>query len=263
MSATDDVRTLGRSRLSFATQADLDEFVETLDAFENGRLGPGPVAGVPPGARPVRPAAGRPAHDPREDPAGHPQRRAARRAGRVAERYSRGFGHITTRQNIQFHFVQLHDAERAFERLAADGPDDARGVRQLGAQHHRVPVRRDRGRRGVRRHAVRRGADALLPAPSAVGVAAAQVQDRLRRLRRGPRLHRHQRHRLARRGAAGRRPARAGLPRARRRRHRDDVAGRRRCCSTSCRLARCSTSPRRSCACSIAWATTSTSTRTG
>jgi sulfite reductase (NADPH) hemoprotein beta-component len=25
----------------------------------------------------------------------------------VAERYSRGFGHITTRQNIQFHFVQL------------------------------------------------------------------------------------------------------------------------------------------------------------
>ena len=40
MSATDDVRTLGRSRLSFATQADLDEFVQTLDAFENGRLGP-------------------------------------------------------------------------------------------------------------------------------------------------------------------------------------------------------------------------------
>ena len=31
----------------------------------------------------------------------------------VAERYSRGFGHITTRQNIQFHFVQLHDVEAA------------------------------------------------------------------------------------------------------------------------------------------------------
>ena len=40
MSATDDVRVLGRSRLAFSTQADLDEFVETLDAFENGRLGP-------------------------------------------------------------------------------------------------------------------------------------------------------------------------------------------------------------------------------
>ncbi|HET6916673.1 MAG TPA: hypothetical protein VFH56_11345, partial [Acidimicrobiales bacterium] len=27
--------------------------------------------------------------------------------GSIAERYSRGWGHITTRQNIQFHFVQL------------------------------------------------------------------------------------------------------------------------------------------------------------
>ena len=41
------------------------------------------------------------------------------------------------------------------------GPDDARGVRQLGAQHHRVPVRRRRRRRALRRDAVRRGADAL------------------------------------------------------------------------------------------------------
>lgn len=29
----------------------------------------------------------------------------------VAEIYSRGFGHITTPQNIQFHFVKLHDVE--------------------------------------------------------------------------------------------------------------------------------------------------------
>src|SRR5260221_9964790 len=39
----------------------------------------------------------------------------------VAERYSRGFGHITTRQNIQFHFVKLHDAEHAMHRLADAG----------------------------------------------------------------------------------------------------------------------------------------------
>jgi sulfite reductase (NADPH) hemoprotein beta-component len=39
----------------------------------------------------------------------------------VAERYSRGFGHITTRQNVQFHFVKLHDAEPAMRRLAAAG----------------------------------------------------------------------------------------------------------------------------------------------
>jgi sulfite reductase beta subunit-like hemoprotein len=39
----------------------------------------------------------------------------------VGERYSRGFGHITTRQNVQFHFVKLHDAEPAMRRLADAG----------------------------------------------------------------------------------------------------------------------------------------------
>src|SRR5437899_8354081 len=39
----------------------------------------------------------------------------------VGERYSRGFGHITTRQNVQFHFVKLHDVEPALRRLAEDG----------------------------------------------------------------------------------------------------------------------------------------------
>jgi sulfite reductase (NADPH) hemoprotein beta-component len=39
----------------------------------------------------------------------------------VAERYSRGFGHITTRQNMQFHFVRLHDVELAMRRLADAG----------------------------------------------------------------------------------------------------------------------------------------------
>src|SRR5205085_3800598 len=39
-SAVDDSRTLGRSRLSFASEADIDEFVETLRKFESGELGP-------------------------------------------------------------------------------------------------------------------------------------------------------------------------------------------------------------------------------
>src|SRR6185295_4112132 len=39
----------------------------------------------------------------------------------VGEKYSRGFGHITTRQNVQFHFVKLHDVEHAMHRLAAAG----------------------------------------------------------------------------------------------------------------------------------------------
>jgi sulfite reductase beta subunit-like hemoprotein len=39
----------------------------------------------------------------------------------VGEQYSRGFGHITTRQNVQFHFVKLHDVEPAMRRLADAG----------------------------------------------------------------------------------------------------------------------------------------------
>ncbi|MCU0271225.1 MAG: nitrite/sulfite reductase [Acidimicrobiales bacterium] len=39
----------------------------------------------------------------------------------IAERYSRGWGHITTRQNIQFHFVQLTDVPQVMRDLASVG----------------------------------------------------------------------------------------------------------------------------------------------
>ena len=39
----------------------------------------------------------------------------------MGEQYSRGFGHITTRQNVQFHFVKLHDVEPAMRQLAEAG----------------------------------------------------------------------------------------------------------------------------------------------
>jgi sulfite reductase beta subunit-like hemoprotein len=41
--------------------------------------------------------------------------------GEVAERYSRGWGHFTTRQNIQFHFVQLERVPELLRELAAVG----------------------------------------------------------------------------------------------------------------------------------------------
>jgi len=41
--------------------------------------------------------------------------------GYIADRYSRGWGHITTRQNIQFHFVQLADIPDLMEDLASVG----------------------------------------------------------------------------------------------------------------------------------------------
>jgi sulfite reductase beta subunit-like hemoprotein len=41
--------------------------------------------------------------------------------GDIADRYSRGWGHITTRQNIQFHFVQLERIPELMRELAANG----------------------------------------------------------------------------------------------------------------------------------------------
>lgn len=39
----------------------------------------------------------------------------------LVERYSRGWGHITTRQNIQFHFVELNDIPDVLQHLASVG----------------------------------------------------------------------------------------------------------------------------------------------
>src|ERR1051325_4730779 len=41
--------------------------------------------------------------------------------GTIAERYSRGFGHVTTRQNIQFHFCKLDEMPELQRRLAEVG----------------------------------------------------------------------------------------------------------------------------------------------
>jgi sulfite reductase beta subunit-like hemoprotein len=39
----------------------------------------------------------------------------------LSETYSRGWGHITTRQNMQFHFIQLEEAPKALRDMAAVG----------------------------------------------------------------------------------------------------------------------------------------------
>lgn len=122
MSVTDDPQTLGRTRLSFASEADIDEFVATLEKFESGELTPDQwrmfrlVRGtygqrqpgdvqmlrvkIPQGVLTV------------------PQLEAL---AQVGEQFSRGFCHITTRQNIQFHFMRLHDVEDAMRMLADVG----------------------------------------------------------------------------------------------------------------------------------------------
>ncbi|HXH56134.1 MAG TPA: hypothetical protein VNL12_02400, partial [Iamia sp.] len=39
----------------------------------------------------------------------------------IGDTYSRGWGHITTRQNVQFHFVQLEDIPQVMRQLASVG----------------------------------------------------------------------------------------------------------------------------------------------
>jgi sulfite reductase beta subunit-like hemoprotein len=122
MSAIDDPKTLGRARLSFADQHDIDEFLATLEKFERGEIGPDQWRAF----RLVRGTYGQ-----RQDgdvhmlrvkvPQGVLDLRQLYALATVAETYSRGFGHITTRQNIQFHFVKLHDVELAMQLLADVG----------------------------------------------------------------------------------------------------------------------------------------------
>jgi sulfite reductase (NADPH) hemoprotein beta-component len=122
MSAVDDPRTLGRTRLSFASEADIDEFVGVLEKFERGELTSDQWRAF----RLVRGTYGqRQTGDVQmlrvKIPQGILSAAQLNALAEVGERYSRGFGHITTRQNIQFHFVKLHDAELAMRRLAESG----------------------------------------------------------------------------------------------------------------------------------------------
>src|SRR5436189_5968865 len=110
MSVVDDPTTFGRTRLSFADTAEIDEFVATLDRFERGELTPDKWRAF----RLVRGTYGqRQADDAQmvrvKIPQGILTSEQLTALAEVAERYSRGFGHITTRQNLQFHFVRLHD----------------------------------------------------------------------------------------------------------------------------------------------------------
>jgi sulfite reductase beta subunit-like hemoprotein len=121
MDAIDDTRTLGRARLDFASEHDIDEFVETLQKFERGemaadqwrkfRLVRGTYGQRQDGVQMLRVKA----------PQGIVSSSQMRAFAGVASRYSRGFCHITTRQNIQFHFVLLKNVEAAMRELAQEG----------------------------------------------------------------------------------------------------------------------------------------------
>src|SRR5712692_7563161 len=122
MSVVDESTTFGRTRLSFASDAEIDEFVETLGRFERGELTPDQWRVF----RLVRGTYGqRQTADAQmlrvKIPQGVLTAEQLTALADVGQRYSRGFGHITTRQNVQFHFMKLHDVEPALRRIAEAG----------------------------------------------------------------------------------------------------------------------------------------------
>ena len=70
--------------------------------------------------------------------------RQVRMLAHIARRYDRGYGHFTTRQNIQYNWIKLEDAPD-IPRRSGDGRDACHpDQRQLHPQHLRRPICRRR-----------------------------------------------------------------------------------------------------------------------
>lgn len=105
----------------FSNPKDVDDFVETLGRFERGEISSEAFRAF----RLTRGVYGQ-----RQDgeqmlrvkiPAGLLGPEQLEALADVADRFSRGFGHVTTRQNVQFHFVRMADAEAAMRRCDEAG----------------------------------------------------------------------------------------------------------------------------------------------
>ena len=111
----------GRDRESFAEVADIDEFVATLERFERGEISPDAWRKF----RLVRGTYGQRQDDLQmlrvKIPQGVLTARQVESLADVSAQYARGFAHVTTRQNVQFHFLQLSDVEAIMRRMADEG----------------------------------------------------------------------------------------------------------------------------------------------
>jgi sulfite reductase (NADPH) hemoprotein beta-component len=122
MSAIDHSTEVGRGRLSFADERDIDEFVDMLGKYERGEISAEDWRKF----RLLRGTYGQ-----RQPEAVHMLRvkipqgvltsAQLRALAGVATSYSRGFAHITTRQNVQLHFVPLAQVDDAMRALADTG----------------------------------------------------------------------------------------------------------------------------------------------
>ena len=121
MAAIDETNVVGRGSVNFASERDIDEFVDLLGRFERGEMAPddwrryrltrGTYGQRQDGVQMLRVKA----------PQGVVSSGQMRAFAAVAAKYSRGFGHVTTRQNIQLHFVLLKDCEDAMRILGDEG----------------------------------------------------------------------------------------------------------------------------------------------
>jgi sulfite reductase (NADPH) hemoprotein beta-component len=110
-----------RERLPFSDRNDLDEFVATLGKFERGEIGAEAWRQfrLLHGTYGQRQAE---AHMQRvKIPQGVLSAAQLEALADVAEAHSRGFAHVTTRQNVQLHFVTARGAEAAMARIAEAG----------------------------------------------------------------------------------------------------------------------------------------------
>src|SRR5258706_1065248 len=105
----------------FASTKDIEEFGSVLDSFESGAIGADEF-------RTFRLTRG--IYGQRQDdvqmirvkiPQGVLSGDQLRALARVAREHSRGFGHVTTRQNVQFHFIPMAKVPEAMRDLEAAG----------------------------------------------------------------------------------------------------------------------------------------------
>src|ERR1043165_1697972 len=121
MSVTEAPAAIPVGRLGFARHEDVDLFVHKLEAFERGELSPDDW-------RAFRLLNG--VYGQRQDgvmmiraklPGGIATPAQLEALADIADQHGGGKGHVTTRQNVQFHFVPSADVEAALRRLAEAG----------------------------------------------------------------------------------------------------------------------------------------------
>ena len=105
----------------FSDPADVDEFVDVLDKYERGELTPEQFRAF----RLLRGVYGQRQEGTQmmrvKIPFGRLDSRGLEALADVGVQYSRAFGHVTTRQNVQFHFMAMTDVEAAMRRLDEAG----------------------------------------------------------------------------------------------------------------------------------------------